>query len=295
LRSAIAESHFRGGSLLNLGELPIEDSAALGLGLMALLTISLGWVLARELRLGGGRAGRPPAAMVFASRFTSLLVWLPWVSLAVYTAKVATTCAGRLITPYYPLLLAGLLRLPGHEILVRRTWWRRAATGVLLLALSFVVVNPARPLWPAQTILAALQSQWPDNRLVERAARVYATYADRHDALAPIRDLLPASEQRVGLAGSLDCPEASLWRPFGSRKMIHMLPGDSTTRVREAGVEYVILTPEACELFQMSMEQWLREYNAEVVNRVSIAYLASHPPQTWLIVRLRQTRPEGDR
>jgi hypothetical protein len=292
LRAAIVDSNFRGG-VLNLGELPIEDTASLGLGLTALLAGSWLWVLLRRRRVadGGWRSG----ALVFPRGFTRLLVWLPWVSLAVYMVKVVVTCAGRLIVPYYLLLTVALLGLPGHEWLVFRRAWQRVALAVLWLAVAVVIINPARPLWPANRTLSALQAQWPDNRLVERAARVYATYSQRHDALGPIREVLPASSRRVGLAASLDYPEASLWRPFGSRVVMHVLPGDTVEQLRTAGLEYVIVPPEFEARFGMSLEAWLLQMDAAVVGEATFAHLASQPPQTWRLMRLGGRRTGPDR
>jgi hypothetical protein len=164
---------------------------------------------------------------------------------------------------------------------------------VLWLALAVVLANPARPLWPAQTVFGALQDRLPGSRLLERASRVYATYARRHDALAPIRAALPVDARRIGLAGSLDHPEASLWRPFGSRTVVHVLPGDTASQVRWKGLQYVILTPEISAHFQMTLEQWLREYQAEVIQQVTFTHLASQLPQAWQIVRVVPPRPEA--
>jgi hypothetical protein len=285
LRTAIEASNFR-SRVFNLGELPVEDVASLGFGLTVLVLVSLVWVLVRRVREGAEPESLRPSAVAFSRRFAALLVWLPWLSLAVYMAKVATTCAGRLVTPYYPLLLVGLLAVPGSDALVRQAWWRRLAMGVMWLALAVVIVNPARPIWPAQTLLGDLQGRRPESRLVGRAERVYGTYARRCDALAPIRDELPADARRVGLAGSLDHPEASLWRPFGSRIIVHVLPSDTPAQVRAAGVELVVLTPEAGVLLQTPLEQWLREYQAETVRSVEFAHLASQAPQAWHLVRL---------
>lgn len=283
LRTAIVESNFRGG-VLNLGELPIEDTAALGLGLTALLAGSCLWVRLRRRstadRNRTARAGELPRG------FLRLLVWLPWLSLAAYMVKVIVTCAGRLVVPYYLLLAVGPLRWPGHEGLVRRRGWRCCALAVMGLAAVVVIINPSRPIWPARQTFAALQARWPDQRLIERAARVYATYAQRHDALAPIRATLPAEARRVGLAASLDYPEASLWRPFGARVVVHVLPEDSGELLRAAGVEYVIVPPEFEARFGISPDAWLLAMDAEPVATATFAHLASQLPQKWRLARL---------
>lgn len=289
-RDALLKTNF-GDRVFILGELPVEDTAVLGLGLSALIALSVGWVGFQRLR-GSSRSGAfHSSAMVFNPRFTALLCWLPWVSLAAYMAGVGTTCAGRLITPYYPLLLVGLLAGAGHETLARRVWWRHAGGAVLLLAMLIVVVNPARSLWPAQAVLGAIHRAKPGQRLVERAARVYETYAERHDALSPARRLLPEEARCVGLAGALDYPEASLWRPFGSRRVMHVLPGDTAGWLREAGIEYVLLTPDTEEIFKMPLVQWLAKYEAVSAAQVEFTHLASQGPRTWHLARLLPATP----
>jgi len=315
LRSAMRESNF-GDDALHLGELPVEDTAGLGLGVIALLAASVGWArlrrhspgksrTARGAVLGAGKNGaatgraadatvlsgpgavRRAAAGVLPGRWTLWLVWLPWVSLAVYMSQVVVTCAGRLVVPYYVLLAAAVLRSPGQEALVRRSAWRRWAQVVLGAAIIVVVLHPARPLWPARSTLRWLQAAWPQTRWGERAARVYAVYGQRHDALAPIRELLPPTARRVGLVGGLDLPEASLWRPFGARVVVHVLPGDTAEQVRRAGIEYLVVPPDAAERVQLPVEEWLRRMDAVVVGQATFAHLASRPPQTWRLARLR--------
>ncbi len=271
---------------LSLGELPIEDSAPLGFGVSVLLLVSLVCVLQKKIRgvhcLKDGSLKR-----VYPSSFNRLLLFLPWCSLLVYMVKVGFTSTGRLITPYYILLFPILLQSSLHEIVLKQRWWRCVSPGILWVAVFVIAVNPARPLWPARAVLARLRQWKPDSNLVARTQTVYKIYAERHDALAPIRDLVPAQIERIGFVASLDDPETSLWRPFGSRRIIHVLPSDTVADLRRKGIQYVIVGPEMSKWFHLTLHEWLERYQAELVAEATFAHRASLPAQRWRLVRLR--------
>jgi hypothetical protein len=59
--------------------------------------------------------------------------------------------------------------------------------------------------------------------------------------LAPLRSALPPDEKLVGVI-TFDDPETSLWRPFGSRKILHVAPDDTGEQIRRWGVRYVLVS-----------------------------------------------------
>src|SRR5207244_12186665 len=115
------------------------------------------------------------------------------------------------------LLLAGAAR---GEI-VRRRWWRWLVWGNFLLALAVLILTPARPLWPAKTILSKARAAKPDQRLLARAEKVYTVYSERSDPLAGLRTLLPKDVSTIGFVATADDIDISLWRPYDTKRVEH--------------------------------------------------------------------------
>lgn len=272
-------------SFERLWELPTEDWAGLGFGLSALAL--LGTIGA--LQAGGLRWGRRAGE----ARFGPAPNWIRWgvmvgvwLALAAYAMKSGMVTPARLITPYYPLLLAGPLALAGQSAVVRRGWWRGAEVLVLLIALGVLVVTPPRPLWPAQTVLSRLVAARPDNALLRRALTVYEVYAVRPDCLAPVRAVLPAALRVVGFIATGDDLDISLWRPYGSRRVRHYHLEDPAARLRAEGVEWVVIGGLHLKLENRTLESWLAETGAELVTTLTLTVKASEGPQPWHVVRL---------
>ena len=114
----------------------------------------------------------------------------PWAALIAYSMKSGMATGARLISPYYPLVLPLVLAGSGQARVIRGRWWRALVWGVLLLALLVLVLTPARPLWPARTVLSKVLALKPGQPLIARALSVYTVYADRSDPLAEVRALL---------------------------------------------------------------------------------------------------------
>ena len=104
--------------------------------------------------------------------------------------------------------------------------------GVLLLALLVLVLTPGRPLWPAQTVLSKVLAWKPGQRSIARALAVYSVYDMRSDPLANVRALLPEGLSVVGFMGTADDIDISLWRPFGQRRVEHVLLSDSPEQIQ---------------------------------------------------------------
>jgi hypothetical protein len=267
---------------LNLAELPQEESAGLGLGLCALLLVSLACGLAcRRQRVDGmgGWHGR-------------LLRWSPFVALLAYMTQSGVPAAARLVAPYYPLLLPALLTVGSQDRVVRTRAWQRWAWVVWAVAVAVVVSTPSRPLWPAQTTLARLAECCPDSRLVQRARKVFRVYAERSDALAPMRERLPADAMAVGFLGTEDDPEASLWRPFGERRVLDVLPTDDALSLRQRGLSLVVVHAQAfAGGAGKGFAEWLRRVNGEVIAEVPLTLKAAGEPTSWCVVKLRSVLP----
>lgn len=261
-------------------ELAGEEEAGWGFGLSMLVLVS---VLGPGRRTALARLHAPgPAAERW---WRAVLLLAPFGSLAVFMGKAALTTAARTIAPFYGLLLPALLFASGIETQVRKRWWRGLAVFVFVSAAVAVILIPERPLWPAQTVLAGLSERFHSPALA-RAATVYRTYRDRSTVLAPLVRELPPTERVVGLLGITE-PETTLWRPFGARRVVHVLAGTSPTTLRNLGITYVFANAGTAEsVLQRPLPAWLEEFHGSVVTNISLRVFASGPPDAYAVIKL---------
>ena len=183
----------------------------------------------------------------------------------------------------------------GQAQVIGYRWWRLVVWGVLLLALPVVVLMPGRPLWPAGTILSRLHALRPGQPLVSRALKVYSIYGTRADPLADLRGLLPADLAVVGFVGRGDDPDISLWRPFGLRRVEHLLITDSGTEIRQRGIEYVAAGEFNFGFNGTTFAAWQQQTGAELVATTNATVRVSEGPQPWYIVRFPREPVTGSR
>ena len=189
---------------LKIGEIPMEESAGLGLGLTACLAL---WIF-------NGRRSPIPLPIPRGQ---------PWFflgmaglgSLLFYMAKMGSESTARLLLPYYPFLLLlplGFYRSPKQPIPKIR--W------ILLFFASWVILplilSPARPLFPVQKLLTSLG----DNPRFTRVCDVYQAYRQRSNCWDPILTIVPPDIKTLGFFSHGDDLEAPLWKPYGQRKII---------------------------------------------------------------------------
>jgi hypothetical protein len=260
-----------------LGELPTEDWTGIGFGVSVLLAVS---VIANFL------VRNPNPGSPWKSSFSIWILIAPWVALLAYCMKSGMVTPGRLIAPYYPLLLPLLLSGRNQSEIVRRAWWRALAGCAMLLAFIVLVLLPDRPLWPAQTVLTSLASRFPANHLISRARDVYALYAARSDPLADVRALLPPDAKIVGFIGAEDDCDISFWLPLGSRRVEHFLLSDPPERFRQEGVEYVVVGGLNLEIREMTLNDWMKKTGAELLASTNGTLKVTEGPKPWYVTRI---------
>lgn len=232
----------------------------------------------RRFGTGGGSAGEKP----FCNRQIFLLV-LPWIALLAYMANAGMGPVGRLLSAYYPLLIPLLLVSPAQEWIVRQRWWRWGAVMAFLMAGVLVILTPARPLFPYEQLLP----NHGKNAFLDRARVSYIQNARRGDALSPVRAFIPSDISAVGFVSRGNEIEPSLWRPFGQRHVIYIIPGDTAADLRRLGVEYVVLGSETLEASNQSIGDWLKDYGAEQAGQVTITNTyPTYVPYDWYVARL---------
>jgi len=267
-----------------LWELPTEDWVGLGFG--------LGWLVVLAVTAGRRRiftrrvrdCVRPdPLPPVIQS---GILI-AGWVALLAYCVKSGMATGARLISPYYPLLLPLLLTGAKQSEIIRRRWWAVSVWIVIGMAVPVLVLTPARPLWPAGTILSHLQNRYPGHALISRALKVYSIYGTRADPLAGVCSLLPPELPVVGFLARGDDPDISLWRPYGTRRVEHVLVSDSPASIQQRGIEYIVAGEFNFELSGTTFTAWQQQTGAQLVATTNATVRVSEGPQQWYIVRLR--------
>jgi len=273
-----------------LGELPIEDTTGIGFGISVLVA---SWLLgsfcyrsqARE-KVGEEDAGSNARAIPLVLRRCALIA--PWVALLAYCMKSGMVTGARLISPYYPLLLPLILVVPGAIKVVRTSWWQVLVWVNLLLAISVLVLTPGRPLWPALSLLSRLQSAHRGNHAISRALEVYQVYATRFDPLAVVRESLPPSVKNVGFLATEDDIDISLWRPFGSRRVEHILLSDSGEEIRRRSIEYVVVGGFNLAQKGTTLETWSERIHGKLLTTTTATIKVAEGPQPWYLVHLPQ-------
>ncbi|HOX56944.1 MAG TPA: hypothetical protein P5205_12155 [Candidatus Paceibacterota bacterium] len=266
---------------LGLGEMPVEDTTGIGFGISWLVVISVlaAWLIRSKAQ------GAWTGSRFIPRQLRWLLVVAPWGALLAYCMKSGIVDAGRLISAYYALLLPLLLISARQAEIVRRRWWRVMACGVVLLAVPVLVLTPGRPLWPAQTILSRLVAWKPDQRLLKRALTVYSVYDVRSDTLAGVRAMLPAGLSVVGFVGTCDDIDISLWRPFGSRRVKHILLSDSLEQIRSRQILYAVVGEANLLENNTTLAAWQARTGAQVVATTTATMTVSQGPRNWSLVR----------
>jgi len=213
-----------------------------------------------------------------------ILLVLPWIALLAYMANAGMGEQGRLLSPYYPLLIPLLLVSPAQKRIVRQWWWRWGVVMAYLMAGLLVILSPGHPLLPFDRLLQNHEK----SAFIARARASYAANAARGDELSPVRALIPPEASTIGFVSDGNGIESSLWRPFGSRRVVYVLPGDTAADLRRQGVEYVALGSDTLAARNQSIGDWLKAYAADPTGQATI--LRTCPPYVpfdWYVARLR--------
>src|SRR5260370_33086673 len=121
--------------------------------------------------------------------------------------------------------------------------------------------------------------------MIARALSVYTVYADRSDPMAEVRALLPKELTVVGFMADADDMDVSLWRPFGQRRVEHILLSDSPEQIRQRHVQYVVLAGFTLAQNGIAPEAWRRRTGAELVAANTAPLHSSPGPPPWAHAR----------
>jgi len=84
------------------------------------------------------------------------------------------------------------------------------------------------------------------SRLAVSAMDAYEAKSKRSEVFAPVIAALPGDASVLGYSAD-DFPETSLWKPFGSRRILHVKMSDSAEAMRQRGIRYVLVTIDSAK------------------------------------------------
>jgi len=258
-----------------MGEIAVEEGSGLGIG----VTISLLAAVLLQFRM--------PKSASYANSFSAIILASGWIALMVYMMKMGSESCARLLTPYYPICLAGVwVFLVKRQEVVKQLAWRWIACASALMAILVLIISPARPLWPAQTILEKLAS-WHPSLAITRAMSVYKTYGTRNQALQPVASELPQDASVIGLAVEGGELETALWWPLGSRSIIHVLPGDTLQDLKNKGVQVICSNRMALKnLWSLTPEEFASRFKGEIIARPKATQTVMWGEEEWIVILL---------
>jgi hypothetical protein len=280
--AALLQRHFESGAAhWRLPEIQVEEGAGLGFGMTILVGLSFLAVVIGHRQRGG------PQAAPSGNLGRRLVCLAPWISLFYAMTKLNLSSGPRFLAPYYPLLSLGLLLSPFQAAVIRRRWWRFWALFSCGLAGLLLVISPARPLWPAGWFFQHYGSRLQSSRLGSLAMDAYGAKSNRAEVFAPVIALLPADASVLGFFAD-DFPETSLWKPFGSRRILHVKTSDSPEEIRQRGIKYVLVVADK---LNESWGQWLQRMDARELQTVTLKMWGSLPPFAWHLVEFNPHGP----
>lgn len=267
--------NFLVGNVFMMNEMDTEEVAGFGFGTYLLIAVTAAAVLLNSRNRAGVKMPRPTVFFIVGTSISFLVVMAT--SFALSTP--------RLLAPYYLLLIFPLVFLADTGLLHKR-WWKIVVLVSFALAALPLIASPARPLFPWRPALVLLEKAGCPPRFLQRAKTVYSVYSHRADGFAPMKAALPPGLKVVGLV-TYDDPEAALWSPYGSRRVIHVCRDDSGAFLRSEGLSYVVVSSEKFSLdFAMPFEEWLKQVNGTRIDTVPLALRADKGSVDWYLVKL---------
>jgi hypothetical protein len=216
-----------------------------------------------------------------------LVPWLAWLAYAVFLARLGSDHTQRIAAPYYPLLLVALLRLPRSVAWERKKFAAVLAVCTAASVLPVMLMTPARPLVPIQTIARVLHRPALDQLAVK-----YHFWDCLHDNLAPLREQIPSGVTQLGYAGGFRDTSYGLWKPLGQRVVMELQkPSNPNAPLVPADLKYAVATERGViARYHMDLKTWLAAINGTVVFEFPLdqRLIAQAPPkyETWYLVKL---------
>jgi len=269
--------------VFSLNELPQEEASGLGLFSMILFIWALAqatWSRKYESKSNIEYLPRRQAIYFFGAACLAILAFM---------AKMGSESAARLFLPYYFLIIGFGLWLRDSSRLVRKMSWRVVSVTCAVMTILIVILSPSRPLFPFRLVLQTVSGIAPKS-MVERASTVYETYAHRTDIFSEVRLNLSSSDQVLGFVSTGDDLETSLWRPFGYRRIFHVLPGMSINQLKNIGIEKVLASVSVLRQIPDVSTTFPWTSCGKTIQNFAIRQYASIPAQQFVLIDIAACR-----
>jgi len=270
---------FEGGFTdLGIRELPAEEGAGLGMGLMACIIFSL---------IYGLKSKKPKKCN---HRPLLLAGWGGVCAILVYSATLAMSCPARILLPGLFFLLIFVSALPGQNHCVQTLFMRILIIAAILSSFSILMVNPARPLVPIPGLLKIAERLGLPYTIQQRMGTVYSTYARRARAFEPLLKEIPIDQKNLplGYTGGAGL-EASLWKPYGTRSVVSVDLLDYESPPSRALPSLIVaaarFVPKSSTPSSLS---WVQARDAEILAEKEILFQARIGLEKFFLLRLPQ-------
>jgi hypothetical protein len=163
--------------------------------------------------------------------------------------------------------------------------------GAALTVIPVIILTPARPLAPVQTLARLTHS-----RIVGQIAEQYRFWDLLRDDLAPLRDQLPTGTARLGFAGGFRDTAYGLWKPLGDRVIVELgLPTGPRAPLPPANLGYAVVTDRGIsERYQSDLKTWLDRVGGEIIfthpRNVMLDAHSAPKYESWYLVKLNPSR-----
>jgi hypothetical protein len=209
------------------------------------------------------------------------------IALAFYMAKIGNPSAARLIASYYPVVVAALLVLLSLDgRYARRPVVAWVGILAMLSAFPLVILSPARPLFPVAWVSEFIAAHQLSSPIAKRFDQVYTTYSHRADPYRELIALIPPEEHTVGLFVAGDEPDAPAWRPFGTRKIIDVMPTEARKELKARNINYVLVSFAALYTNQTTIDAALARWGGTLVSQQMVTLKVHLGPEPFYLLRL---------
>lgn len=262
------------GFSLRCGPLSMVDAASLGLVLSALLAVGVILAIRRNRRVLNSWPGWALAAGTFG-------FWLA-LSQGVPGTLGRSFCVFLFFA--VPLAMVGWNSL--RPQVLQACLWLGLCSSLLSL-----VLNPARPLWPAGWVQRALAESPRFSRLTKKMD-LYLLVPERARTGEALVQAIPASEPAVAVLIGADQPLLPLFRPYSLGRDVLLLPPHAKQQeLNRWQVNYVIVGGGAEELFLELCRNLEQSGDYELVISHDYTSKLSRGPETWKLYRRKVLLP----